>query len=71
MGVSPAGGIDERGGITRGGYLRLLQPKNSHTVHFERAHYGPVFGSGMESIVMGDQAVVVSGRIEPGRDEDG
>ena len=44
VGLSPSGGDDGEGKIIGGGYLHLLPPENSFTVHCDQAHYGTVFG---------------------------
>ena len=61
-GVPPADIGDGGGGVTEGAYLRLLLPEHSCTVHYDKEHYGPVSGGGEAYMVMGDQAVVGSGR---------
>ena len=70
-GVSPAVRGDGGGGVTEGAYLRLLLPEHSCTVHYDKEHYGPVSGGGEAYMVMGDQAVVGSGRLGLGGDADG
>ena len=69
-GVPPADIGDGGGGVTEGAYLRLLLPEHSCTVHYDKEHYGPVSGGGEAYMVMGDQAVVGSGRLGLGGDVD-
>ena len=66
MVVSPACGSDEKGGITGGEDLRLLQPEHSCTVHCDQFHYGPVSGSVEASGVTGGEVMVVIGRLRFG-----
>ena len=71
MGLPPAGGYDGGGGISRGGDLRIPSSKNSRTVYFDKAHYGPVSGGGADARVKGDHTVVRSGRVGCGGDAGG
>ena len=61
MGLSLGGGSDDRGGIARGGYIRLQPPEHSRTVYYNQAHYVPVSGGGVDDGVKVGQAVVGSG----------
>ena len=67
MGVSPADRSDGGGGISGGGYLRLLLQEHSRTVHCDHAHYGPVYVRGEAYGVTGGQVVVASVRLGLGR----
>ena len=69
--VSPTGGGDEGGGVTEGGYLFLLTPEHSCTVHYDKDHYGPVSGSREAIRFMGGQAVFGAGSLGIGGDADG
>ena len=69
-GVPPADIGDGGGGVTEGAYLCLLPPEHSCTVHYDKDHYGPVYGGREAYKVMGDQAVVGSGRLGLGGNMD-
>ena len=71
MGVSPTGGSDVIGGITRGGDLNLPYLEHSHTFHCNQAHYGPVSVIKATSGFKGGQEVRVTVRIGIGQDTDG
>ena len=70
MVISPSGGSNGVGCITVVGYICLLPPEHSCTFHCNRSYYGSVSGGGEASRVTGNQAVVGSGRIVPGRGAD-
>ena len=44
LSLSPAGGIDGRVRLARGGDLLLPPPEHRRKVYFKQAHYGPVYG---------------------------
>ena len=46
VGVSPSDGRYGGVVVTGGGYLCLLHPEYSRTVHYNQDHYGPVSGGG-------------------------
>ena len=46
LGVPTSGVRNIRSWLDVGGYLRLLNPEHSHTVHRDQIHYGSVSGSG-------------------------
>ena len=71
MGVYPTDGGDRWGGLTGGGYLRLMMLEHIHTVHCDQAYCGPVYGVRDMSGDKGVQAVVVTGRPVIGGDLDG
>ena len=71
MGVSLSGGRGGRGGIIGGGDLRLPPTEHSCTVHYNQAHYVPVFGGSAEAGVKGGQVVVGAGRLRLGDDVSG
>ena len=50
-GVYPAGRGYAGGGVTGCGDLRLPQPEHSHTVHYDKDYYEPVYGGGEASRV--------------------
>ena len=68
MDLSPAGGRDDGGRISVGGYLRLLLPEHRCTVYCYKAHFGPVAGGGAEAGIKGGQEVVGTGRTGFGGD---
>ena len=59
MVVYPTGRRNGRCIVTGSGDLRLPPPENSHTVHCDQAHYGPMSGVGAAGGVKGVQLVVV------------
>ena len=69
--VSPAGRGDVGGGVTGGGDLHIPPPEQDHTVHYDKAHYGPVSGGKGESWVKVGKLVVGTGRFGIVRDADG
>ena len=69
-GVSSTGGRDVVGKVTGCGGLHLPSTEHSHTVHCDQAHYGPVYGGGEASGVMGCQAVMGTSRFVLGRNVD-
>ena len=71
LSLSPAGGIDGRVRLARGGDLLLPPPEHRRKVYFKQAHYGPVYGRGAEAGGKGSQVVVRSGRPGFGGDVDG
>ena len=71
MGVSPTGGIDDRGGIKVGGDLRILPPEHSRTVLCDQYHCVPVSGGGVEAGFKSGKAVVGAGQLVIGGDADG
>ena len=71
MGIPPAGGRDGGGGTAGCGDLCLLPREHSRAVDCDHAYYGHMSGSGVESGVKGDQAVLRSGKIVCGGYEDG
>ena len=66
-----AGGCDGGGGTEGCGDRRLLPPEQIFTVHYDQAHYGPVYGGGAETGTMGIQSVLGTGRVGFGGDADG
>ena len=62
-GTYPVGGGYGGGGVTGSGDLSLPPPEHNHTVHYDKAHYGPVYGDGEASRVKVGQSVVVARRI--------
>ena len=58
MGLSPAGGCNGGGRITRGGDLGILSLERSHTFYCDHAHYGPLSGGVEGGGIKGGQEVV-------------
>ena len=68
MGVSPAGGGNDVGGVTGGGDPRLPPAEHNHIVHRDQDHYVPVSGGGEPPGDKGVQAVVGVGSSGVGGD---
>ena len=69
--IYPAGGSDGGFRVTGGGDLRLPPLENSHTVHCDQAHYGPVSLGGEAFGFTGGQSLVGTRRLGLGRYADG
>ena len=61
VGVSPAGGGNDVGGVTGGGDPRLPPIEHNHAVHRNQDHYGTVSGGTEPTGDKGVQAVVGAG----------
>ena len=71
MGIYPAGGGDGGYGIEGCGYISLPPLEQSCTVYCDKAHYGPVSGSGEEALVKDGQLVAEAIHTRFGEDTDG
>ena len=69
--IPPTGGRDGRSRTIVGGDLCIPPPENGHTVHCNKAHYGPVSGGGADTGANYIQVVVGTGWGACGRDADG
>ena len=71
LGLTPAGGCDSGGGVAEGRELCLLPPEHRGAIYCDQAHYGPLYGSGVEARAKSDNAVVGTGGSGFGGDADG